>query len=96
MRLVTYEREGARRLGAWVDASIVDLPDAVGHPVFPLTLEALVARHGGTTLDAAREALAYPDLHQFGRPGVRLLAPVDVDGGDGRRAGPSSSGRGTV
>jgi hypothetical protein len=94
MRLVTYEREGARRLGAWVDAAIVDLPDAVGHPVFPLTLEALVARHGGTTLEAAREALAYPDVLQFGRPGVRLLAPVDLDGGDGHRAGPLLLGPG--
>jgi fumarylacetoacetase-like protein len=94
MRLVTYELEGTRRLGAWVDASIVDLPDAVGHPVFPVTLEALLARHGGTTLDAAREALAYHDVRQFGRPGVRLLAPVDVDRGGGRRAGPLLLGPG--
>jgi len=58
MKLVTYDRGGARRLGAWVAGGVIDLPDAVGHPAFPTTLEALVARNGGTTLDAAREALS--------------------------------------
>jgi 2-keto-4-pentenoate hydratase/2-oxohepta-3-ene-1,7-dioic acid hydratase in catechol pathway len=77
MRLVTYDREGARRLGAWVENSVVDLPDAVGHPVFPATMEALVARHGGTTLEAARDALAYPDVvGEFSVPRPRLLAPL--------------------
>jgi 2-keto-4-pentenoate hydratase/2-oxohepta-3-ene-1,7-dioic acid hydratase in catechol pathway len=77
MRLVTYDRGGARRLGAWVGKSVVDLPDAVGHPAFPTTMEALIALHGGTTLDAAREALSHPaNVKEFRVPGARLLAPI--------------------
>src|SRR6266508_6688215 len=60
MRLVTYDRGGARRLGAWVGGIVVDLPDAVGHPAFPTTMEALIALHGGTTLDAALESTDSP------------------------------------
>ena len=41
MRLVTYDRGGVRRLGALVAGTVVDLPDAVGHPSFPATMEAL-------------------------------------------------------
>jgi hypothetical protein len=62
MRLLTYERAGMRRLGAWVDGLVVDLPDAVGHPAFPRTMEELVAHHGGTTLAAARDALESPEI----------------------------------
>jgi len=40
---------------------VVDLPGVVGHPAFPATMEALVSRNGGTTLDAARDALENPD-----------------------------------
>lgn len=77
MRLVTYDRGGARRLGAWVGRAVVDLPDAVGHPAFPTTMENLVARCGGTTLDAARDALAHPQYVRDCRmPDARLLAPV--------------------
>ena len=77
MRLVTYDRGGARRLGAWVGRAVVDLPDAVGHPAFPTTMETLVARCGGTTLDAARDALAHPGyLRECRVTGPRLLAPV--------------------
>lgn len=61
MRLVTYERRHARRLGALVGEAVVDLPDAVGHPAFPPTLEALVAHNGGSMLAAARRALGNPD-----------------------------------
>lgn len=76
MRLVTYDRGGARRLGAWVEGTVVDLPDAVGHPAFPTTMEALIARNGGTTLDAARDALEHPEyVLEFSVPGARLLAP---------------------
>ena len=57
MRLITYDRGGARRLGAWVDETVVDLPEAVGHPAFPSTMEALVQRSGGSILDAARDVL---------------------------------------
>ena len=77
MRLVTYDRGGARRLGAWVGRSVVDLPGAVGHPAFPTTMEALIALHGGTTLDAARDALADPEnVREFRVPGARLLPPI--------------------
>ena len=57
MRLVTYDRRGHRRLGAILDGRVVDLPDAVGHPAFPSTLEAFVQSSRGTVLDAARAAL---------------------------------------
>jgi hypothetical protein len=56
MRLVTYDRRGHRRLGAILDGRVVDLPDAVGHPAFPTTLEAFVQSSRGTVLDAARAA----------------------------------------
>jgi hypothetical protein len=77
MRLVTYDRGGARRLGAWVEDEVVDLPDAVGHPVFPTTLEGFVARNGGTTLDAARHALGRPGvLAECAVAEARLLTPL--------------------
>jgi 2-keto-4-pentenoate hydratase/2-oxohepta-3-ene-1,7-dioic acid hydratase in catechol pathway len=77
MKLVTYDRGGARRLGAWVAGGVVDLPDAVGHPAFPTTLEALVARNGGTTLDAAREALSDEEnVHACSVAKARLLVPL--------------------
>src|SRR5436190_20514361 len=77
MRLVTYDRGGARRLGAWVGRGTVDLPDAVGHPAFPTTMETLVSRCGGTTLDAAREALEHPAYVRDCRvTRARLLPPV--------------------
>jgi 2-keto-4-pentenoate hydratase/2-oxohepta-3-ene-1,7-dioic acid hydratase in catechol pathway len=77
MRLITYDRGGARRLGAWVKGTVVDLPGAVGHPAFPTTMEALIALHGGTTLDAARDALALPaNIKEFRIPCARLLPPI--------------------
>jgi 2-keto-4-pentenoate hydratase/2-oxohepta-3-ene-1,7-dioic acid hydratase in catechol pathway len=77
MKLVTYDRAGARRLGAWVAGGVIDLPDAVGHPAFPTTLEALVAHSGGTTLDAARESLSDEDNVRACRvPRARLLVPL--------------------
>src|SRR5439155_23921865 len=80
MKLVTYDRGGARRLGAWVAGAVVDLPDAVGHPAFPTTLEVLVARNGGTTQAAAREALSRADdVQEFAVPRARLLAPLVAD-----------------
>ncbi len=90
MRLVTYDRGGARRLGAWVEQTVVDVPDAVGHPAFPRTMEALVARNGGTTLDAARNAIALPELIEecrVVRP--RLLVPFKPDGVRERVHGPN-------
>ena len=61
MRLVTYDRRGHRRLGAILGGEVVDLPDLVGHPAFPTTLETLVASSGGTVMDAARAALERED-----------------------------------
>src|SRR5512144_1742084 len=76
MRLVSYDRGGARRLGAWVGPTLIDLPAAVGHPAFPVTMEALVARNGGTTLDAARDALEQPSYTEGCEvPDPVLLAP---------------------
>ena len=77
MRLVTYDRGGVRRLGALVAGTVVDLPDAVGHPSFPATMEALVAYHGGTTLHAAAFALARPEaVETCAVPEPRLLVPI--------------------
>jgi 2-keto-4-pentenoate hydratase/2-oxohepta-3-ene-1,7-dioic acid hydratase in catechol pathway len=74
VRLVTYEQEGSRRLGALVDDRVVDLPAAVGHPSFPTTMEALVEA-GSSSLDAARAALdAGAEDHSVA--GARLLAPI--------------------
>jgi 2-keto-4-pentenoate hydratase/2-oxohepta-3-ene-1,7-dioic acid hydratase in catechol pathway len=78
MRLVTYDRGGARRLGAWAGQQVVDLPQAVGHPAFPTTMEALVARHGGSMLEAARDAMSIPSYVEealVGR-GPRILPPI--------------------
>ena len=76
MRLVTYDRGGQRRLGAILEAEVVDLPDVVGHPAFPTTLEGLVSSSRGTVLDAANEALRREDVfdHRVKRP--RVLTPV--------------------
>jgi 2-keto-4-pentenoate hydratase/2-oxohepta-3-ene-1,7-dioic acid hydratase in catechol pathway len=76
MRLVTYDRRGHRRLGAILDGRVVDLPDAVGHPAFPTTLEAFVQRSRGTVQDAARAALEREDVidHVVDRP--RILPPL--------------------
>ncbi|HEX9236538.1 MAG TPA: fumarylacetoacetate hydrolase family protein [Actinomycetota bacterium] len=76
---MTYDRRGTRRLAAWVDGVLVDLPDAVGHPAFPRTLESLVAGNGGTTLDAARAALSSPGvLREFSVSRPRILPPLTL------------------
>ena len=54
----------------------MDLPDAVGHPAFPSTLESLIGHHGGTVLDIARESLEREDVLEFEVPEVRLLPPL--------------------
>jgi hypothetical protein len=76
MRLVTYDRRGHRRLGAILDGRVVDLPDAVGHPAFPTTLEAIVPRSRGTVLDAARAALAREDVTLHVAERARVLPPL--------------------
>ena len=76
MRLVTYDRRGHRRLGAILDGRVVDLPDVVGHPAFPTTLEAFVQSSRGTVLDAARAALAREDVTQHVVTQARILPPL--------------------
>jgi hypothetical protein len=76
LRLVTFDRRGHRRLGALLEGKVVDLPDLVGHPAFPDTMERLVKSNGGTVLDAARAALERDgaEAHVVERP--RLLAAL--------------------
>lgn len=76
MRLVTYDRGGQRRLGAILEGEVVDLPDAVGHPAFPTTLEGLVSSSRGTVMDAARAALANDDVHAWRVRQPRILTPL--------------------
>jgi hypothetical protein len=76
MRLVTYDRGGHRRLGAIHDGEVVDLPDAVGHPAFPTTLEALVSSSRGTVMDAARAALQRDDAAACVAKRARILTPL--------------------
>jgi Fumarylacetoacetate (FAA) hydrolase family len=76
MRLVTYDRWGQRRLGAIVEGEVVDLPDAVGHPAFPTTLEALVSSSRGTVLEAAGAALSRDDVWSFRQKRPHILTPL--------------------
>lgn len=55
---------------------MVDLPDAVGHPAFPATMERLVKGNGGTVLDAARAALERDEAETCVAVDARLLAPI--------------------
>lgn len=55
---------------------MVDLPDLVGHPAFPDTMERLVTRNGGTVLDAARAALERGEAEACVVDDARLLAPI--------------------
>ncbi|HEY7762771.1 MAG TPA: fumarylacetoacetate hydrolase family protein [Actinomycetota bacterium] len=76
MRLVTYDRGGHRRLGAILEGEVVDLPDAVGHPVFPTTLEDLVSSSRGSVMDAARAALQRDEAMNWRVPRPRILTPL--------------------
>jgi hypothetical protein len=73
---VTFDRRGHRRLGALANGKVVDLPDAVGHPAFPSTMERLVKGNGGTVLDAARAALERDEAEACVVDDARLLAPI--------------------
>jgi 2-keto-4-pentenoate hydratase/2-oxohepta-3-ene-1,7-dioic acid hydratase in catechol pathway len=75
LRLVTYERDGARRLGALAGQRVIDLPGAVGEPAFPPTMEALV-EEGRPALQGAREALGRVDLERHVVAEARLLVPL--------------------
>jgi 2-keto-4-pentenoate hydratase/2-oxohepta-3-ene-1,7-dioic acid hydratase in catechol pathway len=76
VRLVTYDRGGQRRLGAIVEGEVVDLPDAVGHPAFPTTLEGLVSSSRGTVMDAARDAVSNEDVHEWRVRQPVILTPL--------------------
>ena len=76
MRLVTYDRGGHRRLGAIIEGEVVDLPDAVGHPAFPSTLDDLVSSSRGSVMDAARAALQRDDVWNWRVPRPRILTPL--------------------
>src|SRR5262245_60111273 len=76
MRLVTYDRGGQRRLGAILEGEVVDLPDAVGHPAFPTTLEGFVTSSRGTVMEAARAALERDEVWDSRVPTPRVLTPL--------------------
>ncbi len=75
VRLVTYSRGGSRRLGTIVDELVIDVADAVGHPAFPPTMEALV-RAGLGAVEVARDALARGDAMDHAVPEATLLTPL--------------------
>jgi 2-keto-4-pentenoate hydratase/2-oxohepta-3-ene-1,7-dioic acid hydratase in catechol pathway len=76
VRLVTYDHEGGRRLGALVDDVVVDLPSAVDHPGFPDTMEDLVGA-GPAALQRARQALRPRGASQlFAVDDALLLVPL--------------------
>lgn len=72
---MTYARRGTRRLGTVVGDAVVDLPDAVGHPAFPSTMESLV-RAGLGALEVAREALDRDSAMEHTVAEPRLLVPL--------------------
>lgn len=72
---MTYERDGGRRLGALVGDVVVDVPDAVGDPDYPSTMEALVAA-GPESLDRARDALAGSGIEDHVVRDARLMVPI--------------------
>jgi 2-keto-4-pentenoate hydratase/2-oxohepta-3-ene-1,7-dioic acid hydratase in catechol pathway len=74
VRLVTYRREGGRRLGALAGDRVVDLPGLLGDPGFPATMEALVEA-GPAALEAARAGLE-GDVEPHAVPEARLLVPL--------------------
>lgn len=55
---------------------VIDLGDAVGHPAFPSTLEALVAGRGGTMVEAAYHAAERPGAAEFSVGSPPLAAPL--------------------
>lgn len=54
----------------------MDLPDLIGHPAFPTSMEGLVAGNGGTVMDAARAALERDEVERLVVTEARLLATV--------------------
>lgn len=75
-------------------SGLVDLPEAVGHPAFPATLEGLVTRSRGSVMEAARAALDDPDSVEeaWVAPTPRVLAPLSLsEPGRGRLVAPEST-----
>jgi 2-keto-4-pentenoate hydratase/2-oxohepta-3-ene-1,7-dioic acid hydratase in catechol pathway len=74
-----------------LEGKVVDLPDLVGHPAFPDTMERLVKSNGGTVLDAARAALERDEATTYVVEEARLLAALlpsslrSADASDGAR-----------
>lgn len=96
---MTFDAGGRRRLGALLGERVIDLPELVGHPAFPASMESLIRRNGGTVLDAARSALERSDAVDAVVDEPRLLVPVlpaslrSSDAEDGTRPiiGPGAS-----
>ena len=84
MKLVTYERKGKPRAGAFVDGDrkIVDLVDAhkdafgKSYPAFA-SVQAMIEA-GDAALDRAYETVKKGRKDAFARKDVRLLAPIPV------------------
>jgi 2-keto-4-pentenoate hydratase/2-oxohepta-3-ene-1,7-dioic acid hydratase in catechol pathway len=74
VKLVTYERDAARRLGALIEETVVDLPGLIGEPSFPSSMEALVEA-GPEAMSMARSAVD-GDLAGHAVDGPRLLVPL--------------------
>ncbi|MBI3799853.1 MAG: fumarylacetoacetate hydrolase family protein [Deltaproteobacteria bacterium] len=77
MRLVSYERNGQRSIGALTNAGIIDLPTASGGTL-PADMLAFL-QQGDTALAQAREAVAKGGA-ALAFTAVRLLAPVPQPG----------------
>jgi 2-keto-4-pentenoate hydratase/2-oxohepta-3-ene-1,7-dioic acid hydratase in catechol pathway len=75
MRLVSFEQQGARRLGAFREDLVVDLVAAAGEPWFPENMESLVEA-GPEALVAAEDAFERADLDVHVVPNPRLLVPI--------------------
>ncbi|MDN2582113.1 fumarylacetoacetate hydrolase family protein [Aquibium sp. ELW1220] len=84
MKLVTYEREGAPRAGAFVegDRRIVDLAEAhqaaYGEAYAPFASVQAMIEAGDAALDRAYETLGKAGPATVARDAVRLMAPVPV------------------
>jgi hypothetical protein len=63
-------------VGALTGGRVVDLPEAVGHPVFPTSMETLISSQRGSVLDAARDAVERQDVGEFAVERPRLVAPL--------------------
>ena len=77
MRIVSFDHQGAARLGVVEGDSVVDLADAA--PDLPRELGALLRREGGLAAAAAAAKAAKPAARRAFK-GLRLLPPVGNPG----------------